>query len=106
VERDRFVSHLYQSRRQYRRTCEAAGKSGKQTERCVISSFQIAESMGFKGEISPMGGSPADQRLNADYPCLHSRFSKSVDFRKRLRMGISSDWMFVKYHESRSPKSF
>ena len=51
VERDRFVSHLYQSRREYRRTCETAGKSGKQIERCVISSFQIAESMGFKGEF-------------------------------------------------------
>jgi hypothetical protein len=50
VERDRFVSHLYQARRECRRTCEIAGKSGKQIERCVISSFQIAESMGFKGE--------------------------------------------------------
>ena len=37
LERDRFVSHLYQSRREYRRTCETAGKSGKQIERCVIS---------------------------------------------------------------------
>ena len=27
VERDRFVSHLYQSRREYRRTCETAGES-------------------------------------------------------------------------------
>ena len=51
VERDRFVSHLYQSRREYRRTRETAGKSGKQIERCVISTFQIAESMGFKGEF-------------------------------------------------------
>ena len=51
VERDRFVSHLYQSRREYRRTCETAGKSGKQIERCVISTFQVAESMGFKGEF-------------------------------------------------------
>jgi hypothetical protein len=39
VERDRFVSHLYQARREYRRTCETAGKSGKQIERCVIASF-------------------------------------------------------------------
>ena len=31
--------------------CETAGKSGKQIERCVIASFQIAESMGFKGEF-------------------------------------------------------
>ena len=49
VERDRFVTHLYQSRREYRRTCETAGKSGKQIERCVIASFRVAESMGFKG---------------------------------------------------------
>ena len=39
VERDRFVSHLYQSRRDYRRTCETAGKSGKQIERRVITSI-------------------------------------------------------------------
>ena len=51
VERDRFVSDLYQARREYRRTCETAGKSGKQIERCVIASFQIAESMGFKGKF-------------------------------------------------------
>jgi hypothetical protein len=51
VAPDRFAFHLYQSRREYRRACEIAGKSGKQIERCVISSFQIAESMGFKGEF-------------------------------------------------------
>jgi hypothetical protein len=51
VWRDRFVSHLYQARREYRRTCETAGKSGKQIERCVIASFQVAESMGFEGEF-------------------------------------------------------
>ena len=36
---------------EYRRTCETAGRSRKQIERCVISNFQIAESMGFKGEF-------------------------------------------------------
>ena len=51
VERDRFVSLLYQSRREFRRTCETAGKSGKQIERCVIASFRIAASMGFKGDF-------------------------------------------------------
>ena len=50
-ERDRFGSHLYRSRREYRLVCERAGKGGKQIERCVISTFQIAESMGFKGEF-------------------------------------------------------
>ena len=28
-----------------------AGKSGKQIERCVISTFQIAQSLGFKGDF-------------------------------------------------------
>jgi hypothetical protein len=51
LERDRFVTHLYQSRREYRLTCETAGKSGKQIERCVISTFRIAESLGFKGDF-------------------------------------------------------
>ena len=52
VERDRFVSHLYQSRRAYRRACETAGKSGKQIKRCVIASFQDRrEPGGFKGEF-------------------------------------------------------
>jgi hypothetical protein len=51
VERDRFVSYLYQSRREYRRTCEMAGKGGKQIERCLISTFRVAESMGFRGEL-------------------------------------------------------
>jgi hypothetical protein len=47
VERNRFVSHPYQSRREYRRTCQTAGKSGKQIGRCVISTFQIAQRMGL-----------------------------------------------------------
>jgi hypothetical protein len=51
LERDRFAAHFYQSRREYRQTCETAGKSGKQIERCVISTFQIAKSMGFKDEL-------------------------------------------------------
>jgi hypothetical protein len=45
VERDRFVSHLYQARREYRLVCERAGKGGKQIERCVIARFQIAENI-------------------------------------------------------------
>ena len=51
VERDRFVSHLYRARREHRRTRETAGKSGKQIERCVVASFRLAESMGFRGEF-------------------------------------------------------
>ncbi|HEY5707493.1 MAG TPA: hypothetical protein VIS96_18185 [Terrimicrobiaceae bacterium] len=51
AERDRFVSHLYQSRREYRLVCERPGKGTKQIERCLISTFQIAERMGFKGDF-------------------------------------------------------
>ena len=50
-EHDRFAAHLYRSRREYRSACERAGKSGKQIERCVIATFQVAESMGFKGDF-------------------------------------------------------
>jgi hypothetical protein len=50
-EHDGFAAHLYRSRREYRSVCQRSGKSGKQIERCVISSFQVAESMGFKGDF-------------------------------------------------------
>ena len=36
--------------------CETAGKSGKQIERCVISTIQVAESMGFKGDFRQWEG--------------------------------------------------
>jgi hypothetical protein len=49
-EHDKFAAHLYRARRGYRSACQRAGKGGKQIERCVISSFQVAESMGFKGD--------------------------------------------------------
>jgi len=47
-EHDKFAAHLYRSRREFRLICERAGKSGKPIERCVISTFQVAGSMGFK----------------------------------------------------------
>jgi hypothetical protein len=50
-EHDAFAAHLYRSRREYRSVCQRAGKGGKQIERCAISTFQIAESMGFKGDF-------------------------------------------------------
>ena len=50
-EHDKFAAHLYRSRREYGSVCQRAGKGGKQIERCVISTFQVAESLGFKGEL-------------------------------------------------------
>jgi hypothetical protein len=49
-EQDQFAAHLYRSRREYRSACDRSGKGGKQIERCLISTFQVAESMGFKGD--------------------------------------------------------
>jgi hypothetical protein len=48
---DEFAAHLYRARREYRSACDPAGKGGKQIERCIISTFQVAESMGFKGDF-------------------------------------------------------
>jgi hypothetical protein len=50
-EQDRFASRIYQSRREYRLVCQRSGKGNKQIERCIISTFRVAESMGFKGEF-------------------------------------------------------
>jgi hypothetical protein len=50
-EHDKFAAHLYRARREYRLDCDHAGKSGKQIERCLISTYRVAESLGFKGDI-------------------------------------------------------
>jgi hypothetical protein len=50
-EHDKFAAHLYQASREYRLVCERPGKGTKQIERCIISTFQIAESLGFNGEL-------------------------------------------------------
>jgi hypothetical protein len=50
-EHDKFAAHLYRARRDYRLACDSSGKSGKPIERCLISTFRVAESMGFKGDI-------------------------------------------------------
>lgn len=84
-EHDKFAAHLYQSRREYRLVCQHAGKSGKQIERCVISTVQVAESIGFKGHFRQW-----EHLLRVGdwsrFPCLPPRSSKSADFRHRLRM--------------------
>jgi hypothetical protein len=50
-EHDKFAAHLYQARREFRHISERPGKRNKAVERCVISTFQVAESLGFKGEF-------------------------------------------------------
>jgi hypothetical protein len=50
-EADKFVAHLFQARKQYRLVCERPNKGNKAIEREVISSFQVAQSLGFKGDF-------------------------------------------------------
>ncbi len=47
---------------------ETAGKGGKQIERCVISTFRIAESLGFKGEFRQWEALTASWRLEFRHP--------------------------------------
>jgi hypothetical protein len=51
TEADKFAAHLYQACRQFRRTCERPNKGNKAIEREVISSYQVAQSLGFNGDF-------------------------------------------------------
>ena len=52
VNRAALIEQIQQARDTLeRQTCETAGKSGKQIERCVIATFQVAESRGTRGEF-------------------------------------------------------
>jgi len=50
-EQDKFVAHLYQARKQYRLVCERPNKGNKAIEREGISSYQVAQSLGFNGDF-------------------------------------------------------
>jgi hypothetical protein len=50
-EADKFVAHLYEARKQYRLVCERPNKGNKAVERNVISSYQVAQALGFQGDF-------------------------------------------------------
>ena len=50
-EADKFVAHLYQARKHCRQVCERPNKGNKAIEREVLSSYQIAQSLGFNGDF-------------------------------------------------------
>ena len=50
-EADKLITHLYQARKQYRLVCERPNKGNKAIEREVISSYQVAQSLGFQGDF-------------------------------------------------------
>jgi hypothetical protein len=64
-EADKFAAHVYQSRRQYRRTSERPNKGNKAIEREILSSYQIAHSLGFNGDFRRLGALAADSRVKA-----------------------------------------
>jgi hypothetical protein len=45
------VAHLYQARKHYRLVCERRNKGNKAIEREIIASFQVAQSLGFMGDL-------------------------------------------------------
>jgi hypothetical protein len=49
-EADKFVGRLYHARRQYPLVCERPNKGNKAIEREIISSYQVAQSLGFNGD--------------------------------------------------------
>jgi hypothetical protein len=50
-EGDKFVAHLYQVRKHYRLICDRPNKGNKAIERNFIASYQIAQSLGFNGDL-------------------------------------------------------
>lgn len=50
-EADKFVAHLYQARKQYRLVCERPNKGNKAIDREIISSYQVAQNLGFNGDF-------------------------------------------------------
>ena len=49
-EAKKLVMHLYQARKQYRLVCERPNKGNTAIEREIISSYQLAQSLGFNGD--------------------------------------------------------
>ena len=54
-EGDKFAAHLYQARREFRHISERPGKGNKSIERSVLSSYQLAQSLGFNGDYRAWG---------------------------------------------------
>ena len=50
-EADKSAVHLYQAQKHYRLVCERSNTGNKAIEREVISTYQIAQGWGFKGDF-------------------------------------------------------
>ena len=61
-EADKFVAHLYYARKQYRVVCERPNKGSKAIERTILSTYQVAQRLGFQDDF-PVGALAADTRI-------------------------------------------
>jgi hypothetical protein len=50
-EAKKLIMHFYQARKQYRLVCERRNKGNTAIEREIISSYQVAQNLGFKGDF-------------------------------------------------------
>ena len=53
---DPFAAHYFVARRAYRLACESSGKSGSRINRALLSSYQAAMNLGFKGSVREWEG--------------------------------------------------
>jgi hypothetical protein len=71
-EADKFLAHLYQARKRHRLVCERPNNGNKTVEREVISSYQVAQSLGFNGDFRqyehPKASDQLISRLEATMP--------------------------------------
>jgi hypothetical protein len=89
-ETDKFMAHLYQGRKQYRRVCERPNKGNKAVEREVISTYQIAQSFGFKGDFGQWEQRLLDQRPIAATSC-GEKFQLARSSKDRRNIAGSND---------------
>ena len=53
---DPFAAHYFVARKAYRVACDTTGKSGSRIERTVLSTYQMAINLGFKGSVRDWEG--------------------------------------------------
>jgi hypothetical protein len=85
LEPDRFVSHSINPGGSIGRTCENAGKSGKQIERSIISSFPSSREPWLQGRLSPMGALIAVVRIMVHFKTIQGQTERQRCWRSNLK---------------------
>jgi hypothetical protein len=82
IRHGRFLLLSSINPKEYVRPCEAASKSGKEIERCVISTFQVAESMGFQGRHSLVGNTCCELAIEKGLQVAPGPMSPAISSRR------------------------